>query len=265
MKLLNNTILIVAITFFAFTWHSRSISANKPLVENKNNTATGFALVELFTSEGCYSCPPADKLLSEITNEAQKSGQPVYTLSFHVDYWNYIGWTDPYSRAEFSQRQRRYSQVFGSDRIYTPQMVVNGEAEFVGSIARKAKSAIASALKKPTQIMVNISEIQTSAGILNITYSVESLPKNAVINVALVERDLHQNVKRGENSGKKLKHDNVVRAFEVFASREASVQLGLEDEIDLAKSSVIVYMQDSETMSVLGATQKQFTSTTSSK
>src|SRR5437899_2881738 len=90
-------------------------------------------VVELFTSQGCSSCPAADKNLAEIIEKAEANGQQVIGLSFHVDYWNYIGWKDPYSKAEFTERQRKYALRMNSENIYTPQMIVNGESEFVGS------------------------------------------------------------------------------------------------------------------------------------
>jgi hypothetical protein len=100
----------------------------------------GAVLIELFTSEGCSSCPPADRLLEKL---AAENNDKVYVLSFHVDYWNYIGWKDPFSQARFSQRQRNYARQFSLESIYTPQMVVNGVAEFVGSDEQKLRAAIA--------------------------------------------------------------------------------------------------------------------------
>ena len=113
-----------------------------------NNSPSSFAVVELFTSEGCSSCPPADKLLGEIVANARENKKSVFALAFHVDYWDYIGWKDPYAKKAFSERQQRYAQTFRSNRIYTPQMVVNGTEEFVGSNRAKARANIESALKK---------------------------------------------------------------------------------------------------------------------
>src|SRR5258708_28691391 len=90
-------------------------------------------VIELFTSQGCSSCPAADKNLAEIIEKAEVNGQQVIGLSFHVDYWNYIGWKDPYSKAEFTERQRKYSAHMNSESVYTPQMIVNSEKEFIGS------------------------------------------------------------------------------------------------------------------------------------
>ena len=110
--------------------------------------APPFALVELFTSEGCSSCPPADRLLGRIAEEASRSGQNVLPLAFHVDYWDYLGWTDRFARPEFGHRQRWYAAAARADGVFTPQIVVNGVAAFAGSDERRARAAIAEALAR---------------------------------------------------------------------------------------------------------------------
>lgn len=241
--------LIMAGIFF---FQSRSISANQPLL--LDDATNGFAVVELFTSEGCSSCPPADRLLSVIAREARAKQRPVYALSFHVDYWNYIGWTDPYSSEMFSNRQREYAQAFRSARIYTPQMIVNGTTEFVGSNARTAKSSIKSALSNSSNLRIQAAAKADESRLVRINYSVSNFPQGARVNIALVERGLAQNVSRGENSGKKLLHDNVVRAWKQFAKGVASVSMEAPPEVNFKNTSVVVYVQDPKGMAVLGAT-----------
>lgn len=217
-----------------------------------------FAVVELFTSEGCSSCPPADRLLGEIVSQARAKGKPIYGLAFHVDYWDYIGWKDPYASSEFSDRQRRYAQAFGSSRIYTPQMVVNGRKEFVGSNEHKANSAIESALEQPPVVTVNItlSDVLVNEGAVTFAYEIPPAPEDAVINFALVERHLEQDVRRGENRGRTLQHENVVRAFKTVASGKSSDNLSLDvpEGVRLENSSLIAYVQHDRTMEIMGAT-----------
>src|SRR5215831_17181987 len=114
-----------------------------------------FAVVELFTSEGCSSCPPADALLADLKSYANGTDKNIYVLSFHVDYWNRLGWRDPFSDAAYSARQTQYDQHFGSS-VYTPQMIVNGKQQFVGSEKKTASEAIAAALKDSAILYINL-------------------------------------------------------------------------------------------------------------
>ena len=112
------------------------------IITTGNCHAQGFALVELFTSQGCSSCPAADKYLSELIEKAKKEGKTIFALSFHVDYWNYIGWRDPYSSKEFTDRQKTYFENTKTTSIYTPQVLVNGSEEFVGSNKKGIEGAV---------------------------------------------------------------------------------------------------------------------------
>src|SRR5713226_3458059 len=133
----------VLTTILSFRYiHAASI----PVGPSRADTPRSPVLVELFTSEGCSSCPPADALLEKLDRAQPVAGAHIIALSEHVDYWNSIGWADPYSSPAFSARQQMYAKRFGIDGPYTPQMVVDGRAEFVGSDGRKAESAIRSAI-----------------------------------------------------------------------------------------------------------------------
>ena len=220
--------------------------------------AAPFALVELFTSEGCSSCPPADRLLARLAAEARDSGEPVFTLSFHVDYWNYLGWADPYSDPAFSARQRAYSQALG-ETVYTPQMTVNGRRAFVGSDAARVRRDLGEALRQPASVMLaaGVSPV-TAEGVLLVSYAVPDLPEDAVVHLAVVERGLSQRVTRGENTGRTLGHENVVRVFETLEAPYGKVTLELPEVLNLANVSLIAYAQDVKTMAVLGATRIDF-------
>jgi hypothetical protein len=217
--------------------------------------APPFALVELFTSEGCSSCPPADRLLAHLAADARNTGDPVFTLSFHVDYWNYLGWADPYSDPAFSARQKTYSRALRA-RVYTPQMIVNGRRVFVGSDAGKARQALADALQRPALLTLaaGVSPV-TAEGVLLVSYAAPDLPADAVVHLAVVERGLSQDVMRGENKGRTLQHENVVRVFETVEAPFGKVNLELPDALTLANASLIAYAQDTKTMAVLGTTR----------
>ena len=199
----------------AFLWLVTTVDAQSNRKEMSKRPSTDasskpFAFIELFTSEGCSSCPSADRNLERIARAAESVGKNVVTLSYHVDYWNRLGWTDPYSSAEFTQRQRHYARNFESSRIYTPQMVVNGRAEFVGSNREKTDHVVDFALRvQPTaniQVRASFNGQQIKA-----TWQANGLENGDAIRVALVQKTGQQKVTRGENARRNLTHVNIVR------------------------------------------------------
>jgi hypothetical protein len=252
------TAALVGVSLFGRSALSGQSADEKKVQPNSDDeTATPFALVELFTSEGCSSCPPADLLLGEIVKDARTRRRRVYCLSFHVDYWDHLGWRDPYSDAAFSRRQRDYAKAFSSEGVYTPQMVVNGSAEFVGSDRARALKIIDLALKQQPKATVKLSQQQAKdLGSLTLTYEVERAARGGVLNVAVVERGLVSKVKRGENSGRTLRHENVVRAFQTMRldkTGKGTVQLKVPVDVVRKNSSAIAYVQDADTWTVLSA------------
>lgn len=223
--------------------------------------AEPFALIELFTSEGCSSCPPADKLASELVAEADDDGRNLFVLSYHVDYWDRLGWKDPYSSAEATARQSAYAIQWRARSAYTPQMVVNGAVGFVGSNKGEAEKEIAKALKRdaPVEVVASVSSEGTDDLRVHaeIEVEVELLHRDWDVIAALVERGLSQKPKRGENKGKTLKHDNVVRVFDDAQLTGDSVEFDLvvPGDVDREQASVIVYVQDRRTLKILGVTR----------
>lgn len=242
-----------AILFSLFPGGNEELILHQP--ENQNAV-----VVELFTSQGCSSCPSADRLLSEFIDQSSDRELPIYGLSFHVDYWNRLGWKDPFSTKEFTERQYAYAKKMGNRGVYTPQMVVNGRTEFVGSSKREASSAIGTELARTQAIQVKVTEITKVKNTIELSYSVDQALKGSVVNIAVVERDISTEVTRGENRGRKLEHDNVVRVFEQKAiSKEGKIKLNLPKNLDLGKSSLILYVQDKASFGVLGATKVALT------
>jgi len=173
-------------------------SANKP---PKNSIPQPKILVELFTSESCSSCPTADALLTK----SVANYPDILFLSFHVDYWNHLGWKDLFSKKEFTNRQNQYAQWLNTSSIYTPQMVVNGNTEFVGSKASTLTSSLNSAKMNETK---PISLKQNSK---NIQASIEGrIPNNSTIYLALVQKNALRKIFNGENQGRTLTHTNIV-------------------------------------------------------
>ncbi len=221
-----------------------------------SSTEAPFAVVELFTSEGCSSCPPADKLLSALAEDARENDTPVYLLAFHVDYWDGLGWQDPYADATYTRRQRQYAEHFAARGLYTPQMIVNGKAEFVGSNKTRAKREIDRALKQPVRAVIALSGLVRGGKTATVNYVVSSVPANALLQVAVVERGLVTDVPRGENAGRNLLHDNVVRHFQTImldGVGNGTAELELSTLLQPENSSIIVYVQDAGDMSILGA------------
>ncbi len=220
-----------------------------------------FAVVELFSSEGCSSCPPADRLLGEIVDAATKQQQRIFALAFHVDYWDYIGWNDPFANRAYSDRQREYARAFRNSQIYTPQMIVNGQREFVGSERAKAQASLEWALSQPAGVAVSLDKFESDpSNEVRLSYEVTPTPEDAVLHIALIERDLRNNVRRGENAGRVLHHDNVVRAFKTVSLREAvkgEITIEIPSAVNLSNSSIIGYVQNLATMKILGATSTE--------
>lgn len=218
-------------------------------------------VVELFTSQGCSSCPPADRLLVGLDEIAKKHRLPVYCLSFHVDYWNSLGWRDPYSSEQFTQRQRRYAAVLKARGIYTPQMIVNGETEFVGSRARDAQQAIESRLAAPTKVALEINaQWSSDKSNVSIDYQLAELPPKTLLNMALVQGSAKNSIPRGENAGRELAHVQVVREFQTIPLKSNSGKTTLKVPAALSsdKLSVVAYVQDARSMAILGASGAEF-------
>lgn len=227
------------------------------VIESPENKSA--VVVELFTSQGCSSCPAADAVLSKIIDQANAEDIPVFGLSFHVDYWNRLGWKDPYSQRAFTQRQYEYARKMKSSSVYTPQMIINGKVEFVGSRERLAFDNVKAALKEAQKLELSIQKISVSNNKLSVSYTSKAENEQLILNMAIVERGLNDNVTRGENRGRLLKHDNVVRAFQ----SQKLVQKGTFDfqipkMMNRSKSSVIMFLQDPYTMEIQAATMAGF-------
>ncbi|WP_188374259.1 DUF1223 domain-containing protein [Winogradskyella haliclonae] len=167
-------------------------------------------VLELFTSQGCSSCPPADELLKQVKSDN------VIALSYHVDYWNYIGWKDPFSKEEFTNKQREYGSKFYSSSIYTPQLVVNGREHFVGSNRRKLKQKIAQYSKQISKSNIDLSKVKKEDAIVSFDYKIEGLQSDDNLRVVLVIDERKTSVKRGENRNRELVNSNIVVAEQKF-------------------------------------------------
>lgn len=251
-----------AIVFGAALW--MSTSSGKAAPEAMNRTPP--VLVELFTSEGCSSCPPADTVLARLQRVSSIGGAQVIALGEHVDYWDRNGWRDPFSSAAFSARQSQYAAVFHNDQVYTPQMIVDGRAEFVGSDERRAHAAIVEAARQ-VKAGVSLAAPIADGNQVRLHISVSSVPaaiKNATIYAAVAEDGLSSQVKGGENSGRRLAHVAVVRALVHAGATDAQrrdfngdITLPLDSRWNRRNLRLVVFVQGRDTGQIVGAAERK--------
>ena len=223
-------------------------------------------VVELFTSEGCSSCPPADDLLSRMAQQQPIANAEVIALEEHVDYWNELGWVDPFSSREWTARQQVYAEVLGNGNAYTPQMVVDGKTEFVGSQSRKALQAVQQAAAEQRARVTLQPGKSPDSGTENLSVSITRLPETsggdtAEVWLAITETGLHSAVKRGENAGEDLHHAAIVRSIRKVGeakagdktsfSGDATVPLRAEWKRENLHS--VVFVQAKKSRRILGA------------
>ena len=223
-------------------------------------------IVELFTSEGCSSCPPADQLLSRMDTTQPVAGARVIALEEHVDYWNSLGWTDPFSSAQYRLRQNDYGRKFMIDGIYTPQMVVNGQAQFVGTDNDRAYQEIGRAEQSQTTLV----ELKTTPSakdpqvvdlLVQVTNPKTAKIQNSNVYLAVTENELSSSVQRGENAGRTLRHAPVVRSFGKIGNVEAKGSnagaitntLRLPREWKRENLHAVVFVQERDSYKITGA------------
>jgi hypothetical protein len=211
-------------------------------------------LIELFTSQGCSSCPPADHVLARLEAEQPVAGAEIIVLSEHVDYWNRLGWTDPFSSPLFTERQRRYTLQLRSD-AYTPQMIVNGRTVFVGSDERRARREVEKAA--PATVFPELRVDKQEAGLVKVQVSATGIPKQAGLWLAVTESGLARDVRSGENGGRRLTHTGVVRSLQgvkVEASQTATLAVSLKSDWKIENLRLVAFVQDRDSLAILGAT-----------
>jgi hypothetical protein len=228
---------------------------SKPEVADK-----GFAVVELFTSEGCSSCPPADALVAKVQKES--TNKPVYILAFHVDYWNRLGWKDVFSSHDYSSRQYQYSKWLQSSEVYTPQVIVNGHTEFVGSDERSLRNAIKTGLEKPGKSALSLSNIKPEGEKANVQYHVTGAGGSNLL-IALIEKNATTKVKGGENGGRTLEHVQIVTQLKSIALKSngnGTESIALPHSFDPQKFELIGFVQNMSNGEITGAAKAQFPS-----
>jgi len=221
-----------------------------------SDSVRGFAVVELFTSEGCSSCLPADQLMARIQQESK--GQPLYILAFHVDYWNRLGWKDIYSDAAYSQRQNQYAAWLRLQSVYTPQVVVNGSKEFVGSQESTIRKAIGDGMQKVSPAQLTLADVRLDKGKVAWRYQARNAGHNTSLVVAIVQRSATSQVKAGENSGRTLSHVQIVRQLQtvkVDADGSGAGHLSLPAGVGTSDEEIIAFLQDDDNGQIVAVTR----------
>jgi hypothetical protein len=207
-------------------------------------------VVELFSSEGCSSCPVADALLARLDRDQPIAGAEVIALEMHVDYWNRLGWTDPFSQSAFSARQREHVSAMGTRSVYTPQMIVDGRDELIGSSALLATQAIERAARAPhvsvklarsgDSIAIDVGPPPVSEGVTRVM-------------LAVTERGLRSTPTSGENRGEALAHGPVVRSLRALGDVSARGSSMTVTEPARAGRRVVVFVEGRDSLRILGA------------
>ena len=220
-------------------------------INNKINSGPGFAVVELFTSEGCSSCQPADEAVGRLKGWEKN----VFVLSFHVDYWNNLGWKDIFSDPAYSSRQKEYGAFFHLSNIYTPQIIVNGKVEFVGSEESRLRKTIQESILEIPKTEIHIKVLKETNRKIPVLVASDG-NKGFRLNLALVQNYASDFVQRGENKGKTLSHFYIVRDFKVLSNPKDSDTFFLDMPTGLQASNftVIAFLQESNNGHIIAAT-----------
>ncbi|MFC7345804.1 DUF1223 domain-containing protein [Chryseobacterium zhengzhouense] len=256
--ILKNLIGTAAFVALMFTVSAFSCTDKaEETLQNSTSNNNGFAVLELFTSEGCSSCPPADQLMGEI--EKQYKDQPVYILAYHVDYWNNLGWKDKFSSVENSKRQQQYAQTLRS-QVYTPQLIVNGKKEFIGSDRYAVENAIQTALLNDNNNKIDLSA-KVSEKEINVNFKVqENNPQNKLL-ITLVEKKSSTNVQKGENEGRHLVHWQIVHQQNQISlknSPEGTTSFKLPANFNTNDWEIIGMIQNVKSGAILGSAEASF-------
>ncbi len=254
---------LVAVSLCLCAAHSTSWLASAQNVDLEKPASV--VIVELFTSEGCSSCPPADALLRQINLKQTKAGQLIVGISEHVTYWNSLGWKDPYSLPLFTERQSVYASRLSPEGSYTPQMVLNGRDQFVGSDGGALVRALRDGSSRNSLDLRIVSLVPTGSA-LNVKFSLAGQVTKPLDIIAVLTDDADQsNVLRGENNGRLLQHVSVARSLTQVATvkgdAEQTVRISLPREFERSSESghhLILFAQESHQGAILGATTVPF-------
>ena len=251
--------MIKKIIFISFAFFGMSLMAlytakveNDELSLVDNNPEKSFVVLELFTSQGCSSCPPADRLLEKVKKEFPES---VFALSYHVDYWDYIGWKDPFAKTRHTKKQSAYNRKFGYPNNYTPEIVVNGKEHFVGSDGAEAYAKIKSYSSKMGNNGIEILEVASSADQIDFNYSIFGDFSHKLLRAVLVIDERTTEVQRGENRNRTLQNANIVinEQYIDLESQTGSSSITIPSLVSPTDNLTLMLLMESENLDITAA------------
>ena len=247
------------IIFTSFAFFGMSLMAlytvkyeNDNMRQTNDNFEKSFVVFELFTSQGCSSCPSADVLLDKVKKEFPET---VFALSYHVDYWDYIGWEDPFAKSIYTKKQSNYNRKFGYPNNYTPEMVVNGMEHFVGSNQAKAYSKIGYYTSQNTEDKVEPLDVQSSGDKITFQYSLTGDFSHKLLRAVLVIDERTTEVKRGENRNRTLHNSNIVvnERYIDLESQTGSSSISIPALVSSTDDLTLMLLMESENLDITAA------------
>jgi hypothetical protein len=257
-----------AISLAMITWivlgADRTASPNSVQAVGVQNSEAHPVVLELFTSEGCSSCPPADALLKRLDEAGRIGDADIIAIEEHVDYWDHQGWRDPFSSRDWTERQEQYSRALHHDGVFTPELVVNGLNDLILNSEGEVLQQLGQAAKA-SDIAVRIASINMLPKSAEFTINVETTStdaRSADLWLAVSERGLSSNVLRGENEGRNLSHAPVLRSLTRVKAQHADssgpaeykATIGLDSSWKRENLRFVAFMQDRKSLHILGAT-----------
>ena len=211
-------------------------------------------VLELYTSQGCSSCPSADELLQKVKREYKNE---VYALSYHVDYWNYIGWKDPFSKAQYADKQREYNIKFKNKSNYTPQLVVNGKSHFVGSHTKKMYSEINENKDLKVANEVFLSKVSVKSNAVSFDYKLLGETDQKQVRAMLVIDERTTKVSRGENRNRTLTNSNIVVQEQTFkAMPKETMTIKIPDLVQAKDQLQLIVLVENQHYDITGAVKQ---------
>lgn len=210
-------------------------------------------VIELFTSQGCSSCPPADVLLQKMK---QQYPNKVFALSYHVDYWNYIGWKDPFSSSQFTTKQSFYNRKLGYRGNYTPEVIVNGKEHFVGSSASKMQSRIKKYGQENALNKIELKNVHRNQRTISFDFKVDGDFKDKQLRSVLVLDERTTSVKHGENRNRTLTNSNIVVLEKYLDKKSVNAVIEIPDLVNTTDGLTLMLFTETESLDITGAAKQ---------